>query len=290
MCNTILACPLCDNTTSQKYMELKDHSVSKELFQLVQCTDCSFLYTNPRPYDKDLEAYYQSDTYISHSQRSNGLLDSLYYMARNIMLNKKRKWIFKMIGSKPTLLDFGCGTGSFVNHLLSHDWDAWGVEPNHNARSIANQNHNQVFQSLDTLPDKQFEIITLWHVLEHVSDLDAKLKELISRLNETGLMFIALPNCGSYDAKYYQDYWAGYDVPRHLSHFTPESMKLLVKKHRLHLVKLIPLKLDAFYISMLSEKYRTGSTINAIFQAAKSNFLARQNQSNYSSLVYVLKK
>jgi len=240
--------------------------------------------------DKDLESYYESEAYISHSHQSKGLWESIYYIARNIMLYKKRTWVFKLTGAKSRLLDFGCGTGSFVNHLLSHNWDAWGVEPNHNARSLSNQHRNRVFHHLNELPDIPFEVITLWHVLEHIPDLDAKLIELLSKLTESGFMFIALPNCGSYDAKYYQDYWAGYDVPRHLSHFTPESMNLLVKKHRLHLVKTIPLKLDAFYISMLSERYRTGSTINAIFQGAKSNFLARQNKSNYSSLVYVLKK
>ena len=291
MYNKIEACPLCSNTTSEPYNRIKDFAVTKESFSLVKCRSCSFIYTNPRPFNQNIDRYYESNNYISHSKKSGNIIDRIYYLTRYLMLRKKLNWIHEVLGLKGRLLDYGCGTGSFVSLALKKNWDIWGVEPNRLARSIANNNGNlRVFDSLNALPENQFDAITLWHVLEHLTDLEQIVNALISRLTESGHLVIAVPNCACYDAQYYAEYWAGFDVPRHLSHFTPESMKLLIKKHRLHLIKLIPLKLDAFYICMLSEKYRNGSIFKAFSQAVKSNFRAKRNRLNYSSLVYVLRK
>ena len=291
MCNISEACPICANTTTKPYYQVKDYAVTKELFSLVKCSNCSLVYTNPQPTNQNMPRYYQSSSYISHSQYSSNLTERVYYLARYFMLRQKLKWVHKSLGSKGRVLDYGSGTGSFVTLLHKNKWDAWGVEPNDQARSIANLNGStRVVDSLDTLPQGQYDAITLWHVLEHIPNLEHMINELLARLSTTGFLFVAVPNCASYDAQYYKEYWAGFDVPRHLFHFTPDSMKLLVKKHRLDLIKLIPLKLDAYYICMKSEKYRNGSILKAIFQATKSNILAKRNNLNYSSLVYVLRK
>lgn len=287
----ITACPLCDSTTSEPYLEVKDYLVSRALFTLVKCNSCAFIYTNPRPNEKEIARYYQSDNYYSHSRKYHGLTGLMYHTARHIMHHTKLKWLKNLVSTKGPLLDFGCGTGSFVNFLLKKDWDAWGVEPNQQAREIANQNDAlHIVENLDKIPNNMFAVITLWHVLEHIHRLDEIGNRLRSTLNPGGFMIVALPNCGSYDARYYGKHWAGFDVPRHLSHFTPETMGIWIKKHELHLVKTIPLKLDAFYTSILSEKYRDGTIVNALYRAMKSNLYAGQNQSDYSSLVYVLKK
>ncbi|TDI64833.1 MAG: class I SAM-dependent methyltransferase [Bacteroidetes bacterium] len=291
MYHKIETCPLCTNTISKPFYLVKDHAISKESFSIVKCSNCSFVYTNPRPTRQDTPRYYESENYVSHTPRSRIFTDKIYYLTRYFMLRRKLNWIHKLLGSRGRVLDYGCGTGSFVSLLQKRKWDAWGVEPNDQARSIANDNGTAfVFESLEELPWDQCEVITLWHVLEHVPDLKHTMNELLYRLTKNGLLFIAVPNYVSYDAQYYKEYWAGFDVPRHLSHFTPESMKLLVKKHKLHLLKIIPLKFDAFYISLLSEKYRNGSTINAFLQAIHSNHLAKKNHLNYSSLVYVIRK
>jgi len=291
MYQKIKACPLCSGSISEPYYRVKDYAVSNESFSLVKCSSCSFIYTNPRPSNENILHYYESENYISHSQKTQNLTDSIYYLARYFMLRKKLKWLYKFLGSKGRVLDYGCGTGSFVKLLHKKKWDAWGIEPNEQARSIANNNGATcVFNSLEALPWDQYDAITLWHVLEHVPDLEYIMNELLRYLTKSGLLFIAVPNCASFDAQYYKEYWAGFDVPRHLSHFTPESMKLLVKKHRLQLLTMIPLKFDAFYISLLSEKYRHGSTFNAFFRASYFNHRAKKNHLNYSSLVYVLGK
>jgi 2-polyprenyl-3-methyl-5-hydroxy-6-metoxy-1,4-benzoquinol methylase len=268
-----------------------DHMISKEYFFLVQCSDCLFIYTNPRPAPSQLERYYQSSNYISHAEAGKKIVDSIYFLARNYMLRKKLSWIRNYCSIDTPLLDYGCGTGALIQFLLKRGWNAWGIEPNLLARSIAHKNSpDHIYSTISELPSQSFGIITLWHVLEHLSHLEHDLNEILSLLSSSGYLFIAVPNCNSFDAKYYGSVWAGYDVPRHLSHFTPETMKVLARKLGLELIKVYPLKLDAYYVSILSEKYRKGSFVRALVQGYISNKFARKHQSNYSSLVYVLKK
>jgi 2-polyprenyl-3-methyl-5-hydroxy-6-metoxy-1,4-benzoquinol methylase len=284
------ACPLCGHTQFKEYLNVRDHVVSKEYFNLVECTSCAFVYTNPRPKEADLAKYYDSQDYISHSNTNHNVLDVVYFLARRFMLQKKASWVYSVTKIKGRILDYGCGTGAFLNHLKNEGWEALGVEPNANARAIANNKNQQAYPDIESLPTGGYDAITLWHVLEHIPDIHDKMIHLIGLLKKSGVLFLAVPNCASYDAVYYRENWAGYDVPRHVSHFTPETMKLLAKKHRLHIIKTIPLKLDAYYISILSEKYLKGSMFNALVQALKSNRQAKKNHQNYSSLVYVLKK
>lgn len=284
-------CPLCGNLHSSPFLETRDYLATHESFRLVQCDACNFVFTNPRPHPDTMGQYYESNEYISHVQDNSSLTNIVYYKARSLMLRKKLSWLKSLQPKNSRLLDYGCGTGSFVDFLISKNWDAWGVEPNQTARDHAPETlNNRIFSSLTEIPAIEFDIITLWHVLEHLHDFHGTIEDLLTTLNQSGWLILAVPNISSYDAQYYKSYWAGYDVPRHLSHFTPETMNFLAKYHRLQLVKTIPLKLDAYYISMLSEKYREGSRLNGLFRAFKSNLLAATSPSNYSSLVYVLKR
>jgi 2-polyprenyl-3-methyl-5-hydroxy-6-metoxy-1,4-benzoquinol methylase len=252
---------------------------------------CDFVFTNPFPAEHEMPKYYQSKEYISHSNTDYSIKELPYHLARKYMLRRKLNWIRDINSSTGRLLDFGCGAGSFLSFMLANNWDVWGIEPNQNALEIANQKSgNHAFSELSLLPVTQFDFITLWHVLEHVYPLHKTTQSILSYLKTNGHLIIAVPNCASYDAGYYQENWAAYDVPRHHFHFTPETMNLFAKKHRLQLIQTIPLKLDALYIGMLSEKYAGGSVFNGLYQGFKSNHLANKHQKNHSSLVYILKK
>ena len=291
MDTTIDACPLCGHPNRQAFIQARDYLVSNELFNIQKCENCQFLYTHPRPDSTQIGKYYQSNQYVSHAGSSFGIKSLVYSMARNLMVRRKLNWIRKLNPNGNTILDYGCGVGTFLEFCQNKGWEVWGVEPNRKARQIASGKlATRILPNLYELPEQSFDIITLWHVLEHVHTIDQTLDHLVERLSNQSFLLIAVPNPNSFDANHYQEYWAGYDLPRHLYHFVPETMKLLAKKHRLQLVKTIPLPLDAYYVSMLSEKYRNGSFLNGLYQGYRSNRSAKANDTNYSSLVYVMSK
>lgn len=221
----------------------------------------------------------------------------LYEWARNRALSQKLGWIEKY-APKNNLLDYGCGAGYFLKYAERKGWKASGVEPSEKARALAAIDfQGELHAALDDLAKQKFTAITLFHVLEHVPDLNETLKKLRKRLDKKGTLFIALPNHESFDAEKYQEFWAAWDVPRHLYHFNPHTAELLFKKHKLKIIKILPMKMDAYYVSLLSEQYKAGlqkPSLGTYWQAfwagRKSNSAARNNRNNYSSLVYVLKK
>ena len=285
------ACPLCGNLHSTPFLEVEDYLATGKTFKLVQCDSCSFVFTNPRPSPDCMGKYYESGDYISHAKDNSSIKNIGYFTSRTIMFHKKLSWIKSLQPVNSRLLDFGCGTGSFLKFLSKKNWEVWGVEPNDTARKhLTGELKHRVFSNLSEIPETTFDIITLWHVLEHLHDIHGTINDLISNLSATGWLVMALPNFCCHDAQHYKHFWAGYDVPRHLSHFTPQTIKLLAKKHRLQLVKTIPLVLDAYYICMLSEQYQQGSWLKGLYHAFKSNLRAAKDPSNYSSLVYILKR
>jgi 2-polyprenyl-3-methyl-5-hydroxy-6-metoxy-1,4-benzoquinol methylase len=292
----LTSCPICGNDIFKTVLNCKDYTVSKESFTLVKCQQCSFVATSPRPDNSILGKYYLSEDYISHTNEAKSLIDKVYLIARNYTLTWKRKLVIKY-GSRVEnkLLDYGCGTGAFLQATTQDDWKAFGVEPSKEARTEAQKvTHSKVYESLAEIENNTFDAITLWHVLEHVPDLNELLQKLRSILSENGTIFIAVPNHSSWDGDNYKEYWAGYDVPRHLWHFSHETMKALVENNGLKLKEIIPMKLDSFYISLLSEKYKKGNTtisgmITAFKNGLKSNILAKRN-GQYSSLIYIVKR
>jgi 2-polyprenyl-3-methyl-5-hydroxy-6-metoxy-1,4-benzoquinol methylase len=289
------ACPVCSNNHFSDFLSCKDQTVSHETFHLQKCSACGFVFTNPRPDNKDLPKYYQSDEYISHSDKSTSLIGQLYKIARTFTMKWKCSLVRQYSLRTPSsLLDYGSGTGSFLLACKKHQMRIAGVEPSSTARAQANEKiPNQVVSDIHQV-NGSFEVITLWHVLEHVNDLNDTLDRLKSHLQENGTMFIAVPNLQSPDAKKYKEHWAGYDVPRHLWHFTRPTMEMLLTHHNLKLINVVPMQLDAFYVSLLSEKYKTGtntisSVAKAIAEGWKSNRSARTN-GEYSSLIYIARK
>jgi 2-polyprenyl-3-methyl-5-hydroxy-6-metoxy-1,4-benzoquinol methylase len=287
-------CPVCGNSKFVPFITCKDYTVSSERFNIVSCETCNFKFTNPRPEDSKLEAYYKSEEYISHSDTKKGIIAKLYHAVRNHTLQGKLKLISKYV-SRGTALDYGCGTGMFLKVCKDNGWEVFGMEPDEGARAIGIKQGLAVDadkQSLHSkIRNKQLDIITLWHVLEHVTDLDLTLTFFNLKLKDTGRLIIAVPNYTSYDAKHYGEFWAAYDVPRHLYHFEVNTISKLLSKFGFKLEECLPMKFDSYYVSMLSEKYKTGSVnyFKAFISGFKSNSKANSPK-DYSSVIYVFKK
>lgn len=293
MFEKITQCPICSSDLIDNYMVCKDHMITGESFAITQCTQCSFLFTNPRPTTKDLGKYYQSDEYISHSNKSTNPINWIYKIARHFTLAKKVKLINK-ISTKKTILDYGCGTGDFLVACKKSGWNINGLEPDTNARTNASEKTKiKILSQLTEITNTdKVDVITMWHVLEHIPELNHTLELVKQQLTKKGKLLIAVPNYQSFDAEYYKANWAAYDVPRHLYHFSQKTMKLLLKNHGLRINEILPMKLDSFYVSMLSEKYKNGNTnyIKSIISGYKSNAYANKNNNNYSSLIYIASK
>lgn len=285
-------CPLCNSGQLHNKVITKDHAISGESFAIVECDNCKLNFTNPRPSEIDIHSFYESENYISHSNTSKSIYDLAYKTVRYFTLKSKLA-IINGLATKKNILDFGCGTGNFLLTCKKNGWQVTGIEPNEKARKLAIENvGDAIVTDLYSLPDnKQYHIITLWHVLEHTHDLQGTIKLLKGRLKKNGFLLIALPNNESWDAKYYKEFWAGYDVPRHLYHFNPGSFKRLTESNKLRIIKTLPQKMDAFYVSLLSEKYKNNRNMpfKALSNGIKSNKSAR-NDGQYSSLIYILQR
>ena len=273
------------------FITVKDNSVSSETFELYKDHMLDMLITTPQPADDELGRYYESDDYISHTDGKRSLFEKSYQFVKNIALKNKLKLINSLQSQKGELLDIGTGTGDFLMTAKNDGWKTTGIEPSRKAKEIASKKGVNFADSTNQLQDHSFDVITMWHVLEHVPNLEEQISELKRLLKPNGNIIIAVPNFNSYDAKHYGEFWAAYDVPRHLWHFSKTAIKLLFEKKQLQLVKVLPMKFDAFYVSLLSEKYKTGKMnfIAAFLTGIKSNAKAKKNL-EYSSHIYIIKK
>ncbi|MGM5469135.1 class I SAM-dependent methyltransferase [Flavobacteriaceae bacterium LMO-SS05] len=275
------------------YLRVKDHSVSGEEFQLLYNKDKELLETFPQPSIEKLPEYYKSENYISHTDSKRNLFERAYHYVKLISLKRKVKLINSFSLDTKNLLDVGCGTGDFLKIAKQNHWSVSGIEPNEKARELANKKtDNSVFRNEQLLKFKpnSFDVITLWHVLEHLPKPEEHMSIFNRLLKPTGTLVIAVPNYKSYDAQHYKNYWAAYDVPRHLWHFSKNAISKLAISNTMTVVKTRPLKFDAYYVCLLSEKYKSGSMnpLKAFWIAFLSNLKAKFN-SEYSSSIYIIK-
>jgi 2-polyprenyl-3-methyl-5-hydroxy-6-metoxy-1,4-benzoquinol methylase len=274
----------------KKHLSVKDHSISKEEFDLYRDESIDLVFTYPQPSDSKLAAYYESEDYISHTDGKRSLFEKAYQFVKGIALKKKVNLINELRPNKGILLDIGAGTGDFLAEAKRDGWQTIGIEPNEKARNSAMLKKVNFVDSSIALENNSVDIITMWHVLEHVPDIQAQIKELKRLIKPNGAIVIAVPNFNSYDANHYKDFWAAYDVPRHLWHFSRQSIKVLFEREKLQLIKTVPMVFDAFYVSLLSEKYKTGKMnfVSAFIIGLKSNWKARSTN-EYSSHIYIIK-
>jgi SAM-dependent methyltransferase len=289
-------CPACKSIDIFPKLEAQDYTVSNEKFSIWHCANCSLRFTQDVADQSTIGKYYQSDNYISHSDTKTGLVNSLYHSIRKVTLNLKRSLVQKQTQLKSgAILDIGCGTGAFLNTMKDAGWKITGLEPDETAIKKAKslyQIHPQSPSELFNLTEQQFDAITMWHVLEHVHQLNEYFFQLRKILEDNGTLFIAVPNYTSFDAQFYKETWAAYDVPRHLYHFSPKSMEMLVKRYGMKIKTMKPMWFDSYYVSMLSEKYEGNKLglLRALFIGKISNILCLFNKRKCSSVIYVIQK
>lgn len=289
-------CPVCGSPDIKNVLSVKDYNESNETFVIAECNSCSLRFTQDVPDAASIAPYYKSENYISHTNTSKGLINRLYQSVRKRTLKQKRRLIERASGiKKGRLLDVGSGTGAFANEMQQAGWQVTGLEPDADARAVGKQSYNidladigQFYQ----LQESSYDVITMWHVLEHVHDLQGYIAKLKLLLTENGKLFIAVPNYTSKDAAAYKEQWAAYDVPRHLYHFSPRSMQVLMEKHGLRILQHKPMWYDSFYVSMLSSKYIHGkpNLVGAFFKGMGSNLKAMGDVKRCSSVIYIISK
>lgn len=290
----ILKCEICEGARFNEFLTCKDHFLTKEKFLLKKCANCGIVFVNPRPEMNHLGNYYNSPEYISHSGSEKGLVNKIYKKIRTITHNKKYKLI-RSLSSDKSILDIGSGSGELLSLFKKNNWQTLGIEPNADARkySVSRYGIEVVDENeIEKIPDHSFGAISMWHVLEHVPKLNKRVEELKRILTADGFLFIAVPHHDSYDAEYYKEFWAAYDVPRHLYHFTPDTLERLFQKHGFEIMKILPMKFDSYYVSLLSEKYKNGKQklFNGFWRGYISNKKAGKHGYSYSSQIYVIKK
>ncbi|MBK5720272.1 class I SAM-dependent methyltransferase [Dysgonomonas sp. Marseille-P4677] len=289
-------CPVCGSSELIPFLSCEDFLTTKEVFNICKCKSCNFALTQDFPAEDEIGPYYDAPAYISHSDSHKGIINSLYHLARKIALRSKSK-IVTCHASKKTgmLLDIGSGTGYFLNKMKSKKWIVTGIEKSDAARKYAKQKFGMDCQNSEYLydiPAKTKDIVTMWHVLEHLEHLNKVMEHLHTILKDDGVAIIALPNKDSFDAGYYKEYWAAYDVPRHLWHFSPADFKYLADRHHFELQEIRPMNFDSFYISLLSEQNK-GTFMASLVGLVKGGiFFLRSlaNKKRCSSLIYILKK
>ncbi|PKH49911.1 methyltransferase [Tenacibaculum sp. Bg11-29] len=265
-----------------------DHTVSNESYETMYNKEYDMLVTSPVPVN--LENYYLSEAYISHTDSKKTIFDRIYQLVKNYTLNQKLKLINSFNTEEKTILDVGAGTGDFLKICKKNNWVINGVEPSEKARNFSIEKNIDLKSDIKEYEGKQFDIISLWHVLEHIPNLIEYINQLKKLLKPNGVLIIAVPNFKSYDAKHYKEFWAAYDVPRHLWHFSKNSIKKLFSSIEMKVEKTLPMKFDSFYVSLLSEKYKTNKSrpLHAFITGLRSNIKAKRD-GEYSSLIYIIK-
>lgn len=288
-------CPVCGSEEINPLLTVNDHSVSHEDFVVWQCANCSLRFTQDVPDENSIAPYYSSPDYISHTNTNKGLINQLYQSVRKHTLNQKANLVIHYTNTQGRILDLGAGIGAFLNTMKEKSWEVIGIEPDEGAKEQAKKLFDLDLANLsilEQLPENSFDAITLWHVLEHIHQLHETIERLKTLLKPNGKIFIAVPNYQSADANAYKLYWAAYDVPRHLYHFTPKAMNILLQQNGLKIIAKKPMWFDSFYISLLSSKYKNKKTnwIGAGFNGIRSNLKALLNKDYSSSLIYVIEK
>jgi 2-polyprenyl-3-methyl-5-hydroxy-6-metoxy-1,4-benzoquinol methylase len=285
-------CPSCGSAAIRFKFDCTDNSVSKERFPVWECDSCTLRFTQNFPEENEIGRYYNAEAYISHTDSQKGLINRVYHVVRDYTMKRKLKLVERVAPkSKGKLMDIGAGTGMFLKTMKDAGWEVKGLEPDASAREKARALHSIDLHDASELfvLREKFDVITMWHVLEHVHRLHEYLNEIKSSLHKDGRLIIAVPNYTSADASHYGQDWAAYDVPRHLYHFSPASMEKLLLKHGMKILTFKPMWFDSFYVAMLTEKYKRGpfGMLRAIWTGLGSNLRTIGDPKHCSSVIYI---
>lgn len=287
-------CPICDSDQIGDIKKIKDHSHTNESFPLVKCGACDFHFTQDIPTPETIGPYYKSENYVSHSDTQKGLFFKVYHSVRNYMLKKKKTLVETAAGKKSGhLLDIGTGTGYFPNTMIQGGWTADGIEQDPDTRAYAGKKFNFSVHDTEQLykfEDNSFDAVTMWHVLEHVHDLNEYIQQIYKILKKDGVFIVAVPNHTSFDAEHYGEFWAAWDIPIHLWHFSPKTIQSLMEKHGFNVEKITPMPFDAAYVSMLSEQYKSGSKLPGLLKGMRFALKGKSTPEKCSSVIYTIKK
>lgn len=287
-------CPVCNSDKNKIHSVVRDYSVSKKEFSLVECNSCGFIWTQNMPDKNSIEPYYKNTNYVSHNDTQKGLFFKTYHWVRNFMLKRKKRLIIHLTQkNNGNLLDIGSATGYFLNTMKEAGWEVEGIEQDIDAQKIAKDKFNITSfspQQIYNLENEKYDVITLWHVLEHIHQLNENLQKIHQMLKKNGVLIVAVPNHQSFDAIFYEKYWAGWDIPIHLWHFSLKSMNKLMDKHQFKISTTKTLPFDPFYVSLISEKYQKGNTIRGLFIGFTSMILGFLNIKKSSSIIYIIRK
>lgn len=290
------ACPLCGSTHLKSVMTCTDFYASGEQFELHSCEDCGFVFTQGAPVEAAIGKYYETPDYISHTDTRKGIMNTVYHWVRSYMLGRKARLVAREAHRKAgRILDIGTGTGYFAHTMQRRGWQVEAVEKSAQARDFARENFNLEVKpeaALQEFAPGSFDVITLWHVMEHLERLHETWECIRELLTEKGMLIVAVPNCSSYDAQRYGEFWGAYDVPRHLWHFTPDTIQRLASSHGFIMANRHPMPFDAFYVSMLSEKHKgsSHSFLKGLYAGTLAWFSTLVRKERSSSMIYVFRK
>ena len=276
----LINCPVCDSNDSSLYIKLKDRfKTNNETFSLVQCK-CAFVYLSPRPNENTISKFYKNNDYSPHAETS-----LFYKIAQKISFRWKLKIISKysINYNKPFILDYGSGKGEFADYLIKKSFDIDKYDP------IFTDKSTKMYSDSNQI-NKQYNIITLWHSLEHVHRLNQTLDKIYQLLSDKGVLLIAVPNINASEKQYFRDKWVAYDAPRHLYHFSSETMLKFLNKHGLEMIELKPIYQDTFYNTYLSlsSKYFLIKLIKTCYISIISFLkILFSNKQKSSSLLYI---
>ncbi len=291
----ITTCPICDSDNKSTFIEGRNFRINDESFDIEECSACNFRFTSPLPTTEEIGKYYETENYVSHSGTNKGLINKLFHAVRFITLRQKQKLV-KSVSKGKKHLDIGAGNGVFLEFMKDKGWDVSGIEMDDSSRKAIEEKLNlDIAKTVhDNKEIEKFDVVTMWHVLEHVYDLKKDIQEIKNKLKKDGSLIIAVPNCDSFDAKKYKKYWAAYDLPIHLYHFRPKNIKELFAQFDMEVVDMKPMKFDSFYISLESEKYKNGNqnSLGAYFRGFYYGLISNLKAKNgtYSSQIYIIKK
>lgn len=233
-------CPVCKSKNFGLLFKAKDYrlKLTKDIFNIVKCRNCEFIFLNPRPSQDEFINFYPTDFHKNDTSLLYKIIEPCFTLSlKNTIRTLKR---YKKQGK---ILDIGCGNGSFILAMQKHGYDVWGVELNPEAQkyTLLNLKGRIFFQELKEckFPEKSFDIITMFQSLEHVADLGTLFAEIRRIIKDKGIFYICVPNADFFESRFFGHYYYNLEVPRHFYFFSQKILSKLLSKNGFEVVRVV---------------------------------------------------